>query len=40
MVVQWLGLQAPNAEGPSSIPDQGTRSQVLQLKTQCSQISF
>ena len=32
VVVHWLGLQAPNAEGPSSIPDQGTRSHVPQLK--------
>ncbi|TEA42613.1 hypothetical protein DBR06_SOUSAS1610110, partial [Sousa chinensis] len=26
LVVQWLGLQAPNAGGTGSIPDQGTRS--------------
>ena len=26
LVVQWLRLPAPNAEGPGSIPGQGTRS--------------
>ena len=25
LVVQWLGLQAFTAEGPSSIPSQGTK---------------
>ena len=32
LVVQWLRLLAPNAGGPGSIPDQGTRSHMLQLK--------
>ncbi|TEA39728.1 hypothetical protein DBR06_SOUSAS3410210, partial [Sousa chinensis] len=32
MVVQWLRLQAPNAGGPGSIPGQGTRSYMPQLK--------
>ena len=32
LVVQWLRLCAPNAGGPGSIPGQGTRSHVLQLK--------
>ena len=32
LVVQWLRLRAPNAGGPRSIPGQGTRPQVLQLK--------
>ena len=32
LVVQWLGLQVPNAEGPGLIPGQGTRSHKLQLK--------
>ena len=32
LVVQWLQLLAPNAEGPGSIPGQGTRSHILQLK--------
>ena len=31
LVVQWLRLHAPNAEGLGSIPDQGTRSHMLQL---------
>ena len=30
--VQWLRLQASNAEGLGSIPDQGTRSYMQQLK--------
>ena len=29
LVVQWLRLQAPNAEGPGLIPGQGARSQML-----------
>ena len=32
LVVQWLRLHAPNAGGPRSIPGQGTRSRMLQLK--------
>ncbi|TEA33121.1 hypothetical protein DBR06_SOUSAS24310008, partial [Sousa chinensis] len=32
LVVQWLRLCAPNAGGPGSIPGQGTRSRMLQLK--------
>ena len=32
LVVQWLRFCAPNAGGPGSIPRQGTRSHVLQLK--------
>ena len=31
-MVQWLRRQTPNAEGPSLIPGQGTRSHVLQLR--------
>ena len=45
-VVRWLGLCAPNAGGLGSIPGQGTRSHMLQLKilhatikTRCSQIN-
>ena len=45
-VVQWLTLCALNAGGPGSIPGQGTRSHMPQLKiphtatkTQCSQIN-
>ena len=32
LVVQWPRFCAPNAGGPGSIPGQGTRSHVLQLK--------
>ena len=32
LVVQWLRLQAPNAGDPGSIPDQETRSHILQLR--------
>ena len=31
-VVQWLRLQAPKAGGLSSIPDQGTRFRMPQLR--------
>ena len=31
LVVQWLRLCAPNAEGLGSIPSQGTRSRMPQL---------
>ena len=32
LVVQWLRLYAPNAGGQGSIPGQGTRSHMVQLK--------
>ena len=32
LVVQWLRLCAPKAAGPGSIPGQGTRSRMPQLK--------
>ena len=32
LAVQWLKLHAPIAEGPGSIPGQGARSQMPQLK--------
>ena len=32
LVVQWLRLHDPNAGGLGSIPGQGTRSHMLQLK--------
>ena len=32
LVVQWLRLHDPNAGGLGSIPGQGTRSRVLQLR--------
>ena len=31
-MVQWLRLHAPNAEGPGSIPSQGTKISVLLTK--------
>ena len=31
-MVQWLRLGIPNAVGPGSIPGQGTKSPMLQLK--------
>ena len=33
LVVQWLGLHAPSAGDPGSIPGQGTRSHRPQLKS-------
>ena len=38
--VQWLRLHAPNPEGPGSIPGQGTRSCVPQLRSGTSQVVF
>ena len=32
LAVQWLRLHAPNAGVPGSIPGQGTRSHMLQLR--------
>ena len=32
LVVQWLSLYTANEEGLGLIPDQGTRSHVLQLR--------
>ena len=32
LVVQWLRLRAASARGPGSIPGQGTRSHMPQLK--------
>ena len=32
LVIQWLRSRVPNAGGPSSIPSQGTRSHMPQLK--------
>ena len=31
-MAQWLKLQASNAGGPGSIPGQGTKSHMLQLR--------
>ncbi|TEA42071.1 hypothetical protein DBR06_SOUSAS23010015, partial [Sousa chinensis] len=33
LVVQWLRLHAPNAGGLGSIPGQGTRARMPQLKS-------
>ena len=38
LVVQWLRLHAPNAGGPGSIPDQGTRSH-MHAATKSSQVA-
>ena len=35
LVVQWLGLRTPNARDPGSIPGQGTRSPMPELKILC-----
>ena len=32
LVVHWLRLRTPDAEGPGLIPGQGTRSHMLQLR--------
>ena len=34
-MAQWLRLCAPNAADPGSIPGQGTRSRMPQLKITC-----
>ena len=36
LVVQWLGLWAPNAGARGSIPGQGTRSHIPQLRSEIS----
>ena len=38
LVAQWLRLRAPNAGGPGSIPGQGTRAHVPQLKIPCAEM--
>ena len=38
LVAQWLRLCAPNAGGLGSIPGQGTRSHMLQLKARMPQL--
>ena len=46
-MAQWIGLHAPNAVGPGSIPGQGTRSHMhaatkslhAATKTQCNQVN-
>ena len=39
-VVQWLRLHAPNAESPGSIPGQGTRSHIMQLRVHMLQLKI
>ena len=34
-MVQWLSLCTPSAGGSGSVPGQGTRSHMLQLKILC-----
>ena len=38
LVVQWLRLSAPNAGSPGSIPGQGTRSHMPQLRVHMPQL--
>ena len=40
LVVQWLRLWAPNAGGPGSIPGQGTRSHMPQLRPHMLQLKI
>ncbi|TEA25428.1 hypothetical protein DBR06_SOUSAS11710016, partial [Sousa chinensis] len=40
LVVQWLGVCAPNAGGRGSIPGQGTRSHMLQLRVRKPQLKI
>ena len=37
LVVHWLRLCAPNAEGLGLFPDQGTRSHISQLRTRAAE---
>ena len=40
LVFQWLRLHASNARGPGSIPDQGTRSHMPQLRVRMAQLKI
>ncbi|TEA31306.1 hypothetical protein DBR06_SOUSAS710061, partial [Sousa chinensis] len=40
LVVQWLRLHAPNAGGPGSIPGQGTRCHMPQLRSHVPQLKI
>ena len=40
LVVQWLRLHAPNAGGLGSIPGQGTRSYMPQLRVRMPQLKI
>ena len=37
-MVQWLRFCAPSAGGPGSVPGQGTRSHMPQLKSLCAAV--
>ncbi|TEA41173.1 hypothetical protein DBR06_SOUSAS5610025, partial [Sousa chinensis] len=39
LVVQWVRLHAPNAGGPGSIPGQGTRRCMPQLRVHTLQLT-
>ena len=39
-MVQWLRLRAPNAGGPGSLPGQGTRSHMTQLRVRTPQLKI
>ena len=39
-MVQWLRLHTPNAGGPGSIPGQGARSHLLQLRVHKPQLNI
>ena len=38
LVVHWLRLRSPSAGGPGSIPGQGTRSRIPQLRARMQQL--
>ena len=40
LLVQWLTLHAPNAGDQGSIPGQGTRSHMLQLRARMPQLKI
>ncbi|TEA28872.1 hypothetical protein DBR06_SOUSAS4010089, partial [Sousa chinensis] len=40
LVVQWLRLHTPNAGSPGSIPGQGTRSHMPQLRVRVPQLKI
>ena len=40
LLVQWLRLHTPNAEGLGSIPGQGTRSHMPQLRVRMLQLKI
>ena len=40
LLVQWQRFHAPSAGGPGSIPGQGTRSHILQLRVRMPQLKI